>query len=99
MSYHPVKQPEVKPERRRRPQEFTGEGQPLRVTTAERMRRIARRRVQPAAMSNPALAQCCICRTTTKRADEDRPLPEGWVYRTITVDVGRYYCPEHAHRA
>ena len=50
-------------------------------------------------MSTPALAQCCVCRATTRLQDEGRPLPEGWLYRTITVDVGRYYCPEHAHRA
>jgi hypothetical protein len=50
-------------------------------------------------MTGPALAQCCICRTTTKLLDEGRPLPEGWLYRTITVDVGRFYCPEDAHRA
>jgi hypothetical protein len=50
-------------------------------------------------MPSPALAQCCICRTTTKLADEGQPLPEGWLYRTITVDVGRYYCPQDAHRA
>ncbi len=50
-------------------------------------------------MTGPVLAQCCICRTTTKLLDEGRPLPQGWLYRTITVDVGRYYCPEDAHRA
>lgn len=49
-------------------------------------------------MTGPALAQCCICRTTTKLLDEGRPLPDGWLYRTITVDVGRFYCPEDAHR-
>ncbi len=50
-------------------------------------------------MPSPYLAQCCICRATIKRTDEDQPLPEGWLYRTITVDAGRYYCPDHAHRA
>lgn len=50
-------------------------------------------------MTSPALAQCCICRTTTKLLDKRRPLPEGRLYRTITVDVGRYYCPEDAYRA
>jgi hypothetical protein len=50
-------------------------------------------------MPSPALAQCCICRATIKFTDEGRPLPDGWLYRTITVDVGRYYCPQDAHRA
>ncbi|MHA7145394.1 hypothetical protein ACX80U_11825 [Arthrobacter sp. TmT3-37] len=50
-------------------------------------------------MMIPALAQCCICRATTKLIDEGQPLPKGWLYRTITVDVGRYYCPDHAHKA
>jgi hypothetical protein len=50
-------------------------------------------------MPSPALAQCCICRATTKLVDEGQPLPEGWLYRTITVDIGRYYCPEDAYKA
>lgn len=53
----------------------------------------------PQALGTPSLAQCCICRATTKILDPGRPLPEGWLYRTITVDVGRYYCPTHAHKA
>ncbi|MEG9250216.1 hypothetical protein V6S67_19160 [Arthrobacter sp. Soc17.1.1.1] len=50
-------------------------------------------------MTSPALAQCCICRATTKLVDEHRPLPDGWVYRTITVDTGRFYCPDHSDQA
>ncbi len=53
----------------------------------------------PQALGTPHLAQCCICRATTKLLDQGRPLPEGWLYRTITVDVGRYYCPDHAAHA
>ncbi|THJ65625.1 hypothetical protein E8P82_11680 [Arthrobacter echini] len=53
----------------------------------------------PQTPGTPALAQCWICRATTKILDESRPLPEGWLYRMITVDVGRYYCPRHAHKA
>jgi hypothetical protein len=54
---------------------------------------------QNTTMPSPALAQCCICRATTNLQDEGKPLPEGWLYRTVTVDIGRYYCPEHAHKA
>jgi hypothetical protein len=51
-------------------------------------------------MTSPALAQCCICRTTVKLPDEEgTPLPTGWAYRAVTVDVGRYYCPTHLRRA
>lgn len=56
-------------------------------------------KVTPQTLGTPHLAQCCICRATTKLLDEGLPLPEGWVYRAITVDIGHYYCPDHAHRA
>ncbi len=48
----------------------------------------------------PPLAQCCICRATTRLPEDDRaPLPHGWRYRSLTVDAGRYYCPRHARKA
>lgn len=50
-------------------------------------------------MPSPALAQCGICRATTKLVDEGRSLPDGWLYRMITSDVGRYYCPKYARKA
>jgi len=50
-------------------------------------------------VNTPALAQCCICRATTKLPDEGQPLPSGWLYQSMTVDASRYYCPDDAARA
>ncbi len=48
----------------------------------------------------PPLAQCFICRATTKLPEHVRaPLPEGWHYRSLNVGFGRYYCPRHARKA